>query len=152
MKPPILMTGYKHLASSDQATSLPSLQLLPTLTVSSPLSQFVAVFFIPHSPTNQSQHEWKLHANWLHFFHEALPILPIRHQIPCAVLYPSLPWQLSQSHRQKILELEYLSHQNRRKKLGTDCHLISPSSVFYWMLHKCEISSHSANASTYCCS
>jgi hypothetical protein len=57
---------YK-LASPDQAT-LPSLQLLPTLTASCPFSQFVAeiirsnekLFFITRSPPNQSWCKWKL--------------------------------------------------------------------------------------------
>jgi hypothetical protein len=67
-KAPVLTNGYININSSDEAAKSPSLQLLPTLTASRPFSQFVAdiirsddkLFFIPHSPPNQSRREWKL--------------------------------------------------------------------------------------------
>jgi hypothetical protein len=66
-KAPVLTTGYTKVISSDQAES-PSLQLLSTSTASRPFSQFVSdiirsddkLFFIPHSPPNQTRREWKL--------------------------------------------------------------------------------------------
>jgi hypothetical protein len=67
-KAPVLTNGYTNLDSSDQTAKSPSLQLLPTLTANQSFSQFVAniiksddkLFFIRHSPPNQSRQEWKL--------------------------------------------------------------------------------------------
>jgi hypothetical protein len=64
-KAPVLTNGYTNLDSSDQTAKLPSLQLLPTLTANQSFSQFVAniiksddkLFFIRHSPPNQSRQE-----------------------------------------------------------------------------------------------
>jgi hypothetical protein len=134
-KAPVWMNGYTNLDSSDQTAKSPSLQLLPTLTANQSFSQFVAniiksddkLFFIRHSPPNQSRQEWKL----------------VQIDSPSTMkLYPQCLQDgkfLVQFYIQHYNDnsvnltdqrywLEYHSRDNQ-KTLGSRYHLIPPTSV-----------------------
>jgi hypothetical protein len=134
-KAPAMTAGYTNLNSSDQAASTLSLQLLPTLTASRPFSQFVSdiirsndkLFFIPHSPPNQSRREWKLVQI---DFQATMRLHP-----SCLQDGKFLVQYFIEHFNDKTVNLtdkrywlEYHSHENR-KTLGVQYHLIPPTSV-----------------------
>jgi hypothetical protein len=133
-KAPVLTTGYTNLDSPDQ-TNTPSLQLLQTSTAIRPFSQFVAdiirsedkLFFITHSPANQSRREWKL---------VQLDFLSTMKLHPQCLQDGKFLVQFFIEHyndtsvdlRDKRYWLEYHSLENQ-KTLGLQYHLIPPTAL-----------------------
>jgi hypothetical protein len=133
-KAPIPTTGYTNLASLDPATLSP-LQLLSTSTTDRTFSKLVAdiigsndkLFFIAHSPANQSRREWKL---------VQLDFITTMKLHPGCLQDGKFLVQYYIEHfndssvdlADKRYWLEYHSHENH-KTLGVQYHLIPPSAL-----------------------